>query len=220
VVVFVAAIHLNRYFVVNNIQVVGLSSESLIRGLDLVKNQNIFFVDEKELEKRLLDENSIIKKIVIKKILPNKIIITIESHAPLAVLVVNNGYLYLGQNGRVLAKKKQNDTDLAIINYYQKFDYVSSHIGNWISNKDIIISLNLLKACVDLELKINSIDISSLDMLGFNLDGKKLLFTTEKPVETQAYILEKVVGQFKIEGKDFKSLDLRFDKPVIVLKDS
>ena len=73
---------------------------------------------------------------------------------------------------------------------------------------------------MDLELKINSIDISSLDMLGFNLDGKKLLFTTEKPVETQAYILEKVVGQFKIEGKDFKSLDLRFDKPVIVLKDS
>lgn len=218
VFIFILIYCFNSYFSISKIEVSGLNKNETIRGLDILKNQNIFFVSVKENEEKLLNENAYLKKVTIKKIMPNKINITVETHTPVAVLVVNNGYLYLAQNGRILFKQKQNDTNLTVINYYQKLDYKSTSIGNWISNNDIIISLNLLKICLELGLDINSIDINSLDMLGFNLDDKKILFTTKKSENAQRYILENIVQKFNIEGKDFNSLDLRFDKPVIVLK--
>ena len=52
-------------------------------------------------------------------------------------------------------------------------------------------------------------------MVAFNLDKKKIIFSLEKNRTIQAYQLETLIKQFQIEGKEFVSLDLRFDKPII-----
>ena len=61
-----------------------------------------------------------------------------------------------------------------------------------------------------------TIDIKGQDMLVFNLiDGKQIIFSNSKDKNTQNYQLELIIKQFKIEGKEFKKIDLRFDKPII-----
>ena len=57
-------------------------------------------------------------------------------------------------------------------------------------------------------------------MLGLYSEEKKqkLLFSAEKDRATQDYEMEAVLTQLKREGKEFTQLDLRFDKPIIVIK--
>ena len=54
-------------------------------------------------------------------------------------------------------------------------------------------------------------------MIVLNSKDKRFVFTTEKDVSEQEYQFSAIVRKFRTEGKDFKSLDLRFDKPVISL---
>lgn len=44
------------------------------------------------------------------------------------------------------------------------------------------------------------------------------LFSSKKDAEVQVSSLQLVINRLTIEGKSFKRLDFRFDKPVIVFK--
>ena len=44
---------------------------------------------------------------------------------------------------------------------------------------------------------------------------KEIIFRNKKEKELQDYQLEFIIRQFKIEGKEFKKIDLRFDRPII-----
>ncbi len=160
-------------------------------------------------------QNPNIKEITIKKMLPSKLLITVSVYEPIAFLEANSGHFALNEDGKLLYKKKDIDTNLPIIHYYQKFNFASGAPGELIDYKDIVLSLHLLKKSLDLALRVDSIDIGSLDMIAFNLLNKKILFTTRKNELLQIYELVAIVKNFKIEGKDFKNLDLRFDKPII-----
>lgn len=52
----------------------------------------------------------------------------------------------------------------------------------------------------------------------FHMKGEGMvIISTEKDLDSQLSSLQLTLRQLKIEGKRFKSLDFRFDKPVIVL---
>ncbi len=205
-------------FLIKEIEIEGLTEKRLIKGLELINNKNIFFIKEDEIAEKILNENPEFNKISLIKIYPRKVKLIIKVDKPLAALQVNGGFLILSSQGRIIAKSKKNDEHLPVINYYQKLDYYAETVGDWIKFKDITAALDLLKYSFDFGLAIDIIDINGLDMIGFKLGTREILFTTEKSVEVQKYELEKIMHQFKIEGKEFLKLDLRFDKPVVVFK--
>lgn len=47
--------------------------------------------------------------------------------------------------------------------------------------------------------------------------GEEVIFSREKDLKTQVSSLQLILSRLTMEGKQFKKLDLRFDKPVIVL---
>lgn len=168
---------------------------------------------EQDIEK----ENPEVTSVFVSKKLPDELQISVIYTEPMVILVANNGYLYLSDQGRVIYKTRKVGEELPYIDYYQKIDYSSTQAGDVFNYKDLQASLNFLRHVLDLGLAVDTIDINGLNMIGFNLKGKTILFTTEKDEEIQLYELGQIVHSFKIEGKDFKSLDLRFDKPVVVL---
>ncbi len=219
ILIFSGLMALNNLFRVTRIEIEVSPNSQSIKGLDLYENKNIFFIQEEKMAEKIRAENPNLEKISVKKKLPNQLKINVKLYKPLAVLKASAGYLTLAEDGRILSKDKQNILNLPEINYYQKIDFYSSYPGEWIGFEDVITSLKLLKFSLDLKLTIDMIDINGLDMIAFNLSGSKILFTTKKKEEVQEFELEKIIRQFKIEGRTFKSLDLRFDKPVVVLND-
>ncbi len=61
------------------------------------------------------------------------------------------------------------------------------------------------------------VDISSDSSYLVTLnDGSQVIISTDKNIENQISSLQLILSRLTIEGKRFKSLDFRYDKPVIV----
>lgn len=48
--------------------------------------------------------------------------------------------------------------------------------------------------------------------------GEEVLFSANKDISSQASSLQSIVSRLTIEGRGFKTIDFRFDKPIIVLQ--
>lgn len=220
--------YLSDFFSIKSIEVVSELPADKIIGINTLKNKNIFFLSVKESEEALLSQNPGVAHISIQKHYPNSLIILIRPTAPLAYLRLNGGYALLDDNSKIVAKTKTPEKPLPLINFYQLFDFAQMRIGETLIYKEMVAAIYLLKSAQDLNLRVESIDINGLSMIVFNVKNPArggeshptdmpvtILFSGEKNKDKQAFELETIIKRFKIEAKEFKTLDFRFDKPVV-----
>jgi cell division septal protein FtsQ len=213
---FLAAFFFIYYFFrVNKIELISDRKFTLANESELV-DKIIFLINEEDIAKQIVQENFLLEKAVVEKVLPSTLKVNVYFYQPIASLIVNKGYFDLSPDGRILIKKKEGKPILPIINYYQKLNSGSFQTGDWIDYNDIKQTLYFIEKLKQINLTPLTIDIKGQDMLVFNLnDSKQFVFSIEKAKEIQDYQLELIIKQFKIEGKEFKKIDLRFEKPVI-----
>ena len=206
---------INQFFLIKKIEIVSDRKFPLVNKNDLI-NKNLIFINPDETAKKIILENSVLKKAVVNKVWPATIKITLYFYEPIAALIVNQGLFILSEDGRILVKIKSGQPFLPAINYYQKLNSNSFQTGDRIDYKDIQQTLFFINKLKQINLLPLTIDIKGQDMLVFNLSGdKKIIFSSAKEKKLQNYQLEFIIKQFKIEGKEFKKIDLRFEKPVI-----
>jgi len=205
----------NQFFKIKTIEINKLSNNWLPLGIKGFKGENLLVLSTTDIEQKIVNNNPDIKSAEVKKIYPDKLKITIELYRPFVVLKVSNGFFILTEDGRIIEKKRKIESNLPIINFYQLLSYYYFNTGDRLEYKDLQGALKFLKASENLGLKIVSIDISGNNMIGFNLVNQKVVFSTKKNFGKQEYELRTIVKQFLIQGKKFKSLDLRFNKPVV-----
>ena len=205
----------NQFFLIKNIQLVSDQKFSLTNKEELI-NKSILFVNQDQIAKKIIKNNFLIKTAIVEKVWPNSLKISVSFYKPCASLIVNNGFFNLSCDGRILQKIKDSQPYLPIINYYQKLNAGSFQTGDWIDYKDIKRTLFYIDKLKQINLIPLTIDIKGQDMLVFNLnDSKIIVFNSSKDKDVQGYQLELIIRQFKIEGKEFKKIDLRFNKPII-----
>ena len=77
-------------------------------------------------------------------------------------------------------------------------------------------SLDLEKKLKDAKIPFSSIDYSS-DSSYVITDslGHKIMISSEKNIDSQISSLQRILRELTIEGRPFKSIDFRFEKPVV-----
>ena len=208
-------IFFNRIFQIEEIKIIDEENNTKLAGLDFLHRQNILLLDKKKASVVINKRNPFLKTVNIVKQYPNKIVIFVKKDQPIAILKSDQGVLLLSDTGKIIFKKKDYNDDLPLINFYQNIYYYQYQSGELIDLKEIQSVLNFLKIFRDLNLKVDTVDIAGVNMVAFNLKDKQIYFSLEKNSQTQQYQLEAVIRQFKIEGKNFTKIDLRFNKPVI-----
>ena len=204
---------------VKTIKIEGIPKETVLYGLENVKNIPLLTLSSHGVEEQMKKSNPFIARIQVAKKYPQTLILTISTDEPLAYFESDSGFFALNQEGKVLSKLKEKETptDLPVIRYFEKLHFASYQPGDSLSYKDINMALKFLKKMSGMGMKINTIDIDGVDMIGFNLKRKTITFSSEKDIDPQLYQLEQIVHQFKIQGTDFKKLDLRFNRPILEL---
>lgn len=213
--IFTLLYYSDNYFKVKKIEVFGEMNSFDLRGIESWNGKNIFLLQEDKMKQDLINANPLLKDVKVVKKYPDTLSFIVSKYDESVYLVVDQGYFLLSDDGRILSKIKDKTKDLPVINYYQKLNYSSWQSGDFIQYKDIIMALHFLRKSSDLGLTINTIDIGGTNMIALQLKDKKILFTSEKDQALEDYQLDRIIRQFKIEGKQFTVLDLRFDKPVI-----
>ena len=181
-----------------------------------LKNKNLLFLSEKEEEKKIKNNYPYVEEVFIKKSFPDKIFVQIKFYSPMAVIKNSQGFFILSSDGRILQTVREKRVLLPTINYYQLINSLVYKTGDWLDFYDLKVSLKLIKKMEDLNLKINTVDIENQDMILFNLnDNQEIVFTSKKEVEKQFFPIPIILRQLKVEGRKFKRIDVRFDKPII-----
>lgn len=201
------------------IKIEGIPKEIVLYGLENIKNAPLLTMSSKSVEERMKKSNPFIAHIQVSKRYPQTLILTISADGPLAYFESDTGLFVLSQKGKVLSKLKDipASVTLPVIHYFEKIHFSSYQPGDLLNYKDIDLALKIIKKMSGMGMKINTIDIDGVDMIGFKLKGKVIIFSSEKDIETQLYQLEQIVHQFKVQGTDFKKLDLRFNRPILEL---
>ncbi|MBI2051274.1 hypothetical protein HYT33_00775 [Candidatus Roizmanbacteria bacterium] len=218
IVFFVFLYFGNMYVSVRKIEVSSPEGTIRIVGIENFYFKNIFLLFDGQIERIIYENNSQVKRVRVAKKYPDTLHLFIEFDRPIVALEVDQGYFLLTGEGRIIAKRKKTSLKTPVMKYYQKLHYTAYQAGDTLKLKDLLLALHFTKQASDLGFSASGIDINGLDMIRLQVDKKVIFFTTEKDRETQDYQLERLVRQFKIEGKDFKTLDLRFDKPIVTLQ--
>lgn len=208
----------SRQFSVSKIEIISTDKLPNLEGIENFYGQNLLLINTSELKQNILVRNPFISTVHVTKKYPASLILQVTKTSPQAKLITNQGHFILDGKGKIILRSKQDISNLPKLNYYQKLDFSSFSVGEYINLKDITTSLHFLKKVEELGFSAVSIDISSPDMIRLHLTDGHLIFTSQKSVEIQNYQLEKLIYQLKIEGKKFIFIDLRFDKPVVKLK--
>jgi len=212
------SIFIYYFFQIKVIEIEGKSSlmdlESILANE--LKNKNLLFFSEKNEEKKLKNNYSYIKNVFIEKRLPNRIFIKIDFYSPLALIKNNHGFFILSFDGRILQNVSERKIFLPLINYYQLINSSIYKTGDFLDFNDLKVSLQLIEKIEELNLKVETVDIKNEDMILFNLkDNQEIIFTSKKNIEEQFFPIIAILKQFKIEGRRFKKIDVRFDKLII-----
>jgi hypothetical protein len=216
-VVLIALLYAQTAYIIRTITVKGTSRSSpQIIGLDDFSGRSMITFSEKNEIQTLKKNNPYIKDVTIEKEFPTTLVITLSYETPTAYLKLKDGFYLLSESGKVLEKEKtKKRSHLPEISYYQAIPYQSYQSGDILVFEEVRDSLYFLKLLQKLHENIMSIDIESFHMLGLYTSDTKYFFSSEKDRSKQEYMLKESLKQLKITGKHYKTLDLRFDKPVV-----
>lgn len=191
----------------------------LLKGFASFQNQLIFLTNEKKISDLILKNNPQLEEVKVEKKLPDTIIVYPQTAQIVAQLKTNSGFFLLSKKGKIIKKSPKLIDQLTLINFYQSINFYQYQAGNYFNYKEIIIALEFLEKLKNLGFNnINIIDIKSYDVIIFNKDKKlEILISQNKSKEKIFYEIESLVKKSKFKDKNFKKIDLRFNKPIITL---
>ncbi len=186
-----------------------------LNGLSSADRAFLPLLSERSLELRIVRQNPMVQSVKVTKRFPDTLDVSVTLYTPVAFVQTDNGYFKLAEDGRIIGFTQTRDSSLPLLIYYQKLSKNSFDVGDRIGYQDIDAALFFARSLTNLDEKPDSVDIGGFDMIVCNIGRKQIVFTSEKSVHDQEYALEELIRQFKIEGKGYQKIDLRFDKPVV-----
>jgi len=191
---------------------------------DLVYNidVNYFTINEKEIIKTIKDKYYIAENIVIEKQLPDRILVKIDEREPFLTLNINSSSCaVLDKSSFVFDMATTSESCIKTSINYSTY-YVSlvnnSNIYNVneVSNEFLTNSLEkIIEAIENNNFSIDTITVNS-DYIEILLTDKSILiFQLGDDIDTEILRFYIVVEELNRDYKTFKTLDLRYERPIV-----
>ncbi len=210
-------IYLDTHYKIKYIKLNSQANDVQVKGISSFQNENLYFLSVKDTKEQIIKNNPYVKDVIVEKEYPDTLALNLSFNKPRAYLQVKDGFYLLTDNAYILEKTREvKSPKYPVITYYQNVPFAANQAGQQLLAKDIQDSLYFLSKLQSMRIPINSIDIDGIHMLGLYTENQKFFFSSEKDIKKQEYQLAAAVSEFNVSGKKFQSLDLRFDKPVVV----
>ncbi|MBI4037636.1 hypothetical protein HY382_01155 [Candidatus Curtissbacteria bacterium] len=177
---------------------------------DGLKGRNLLLLDSATTAEKLRKESSCIKDVKIKKIIPGKLIIEIETQKEVAK--IENGSLALTENGLITG---QTNPNLPTI---YSGSLLSASPGQTISDPEILQTLKISGLLTKSDFNAQSIRLVDGDIAFYDANGLIVLFSKSQDPKTQVDSLQQVLAKTKIDASKIAKIDLRFIQPVVLFK--
>ena len=215
------------YFVVKTINV-KLRDAGSTRSLpfsefsnETVIGANIFFIDLDEFKRKVETSHTEFKDVIVKRILPNKLIIEAQLRKPIAQ-IRSDRYYFVDKEGVMLPDVKNfPDPDLPIISGIGvNLAKVKPYNFTKLEGDRISKALGIIKGMRDIEgfqaLKLKSVDVTDPGNLSFFLERSDVeIKIGNSDFEKRLRVLATLLEQVGPDVDNFRYIDLRFEDPII-----
>lgn len=174
--------------------------------------KNLISLSPQDISQQIKNEFSEIEEVEIKKELPNRLIINLTKRKAIAVIEMKNEYWQVDYRGIILTRRHEL-SDLPLI---VSDEVAISSDGEKIESPQVLASLDCLYKLLFKNLEPYRMEIQNPQTLIIYLrTGSVVLYSFKNDWQLQVDSLQLILERAKIEGKQIKVIDLRFDKPVI-----
>lgn len=197
----------NSIFTIRNVEV---SGERIAVSLDQAKlPKNLLFFPTEQVTGQILKDYPLVASVIVKKKYPSTLVITAVPRKPFVIVGMGTEAYAVDEVGVVLMQYPSG-MNLPIVRVATD----PQQPGSVISDQKVTTAIAFLRETLPLVTvsEIVEYEGSSLRALG---EGVSILFTQESQAQVLARTLQTVITGFRIKGKLPKTIDLRFDKPVV-----
>jgi len=210
-----------KHFDYANSKFVNVSKEQMDSYLEIFKGKNIFLVSPSEIEKEVNKNNGYISSANAKKVLPNKILIYFEEYMPY-YLGYSSGKCHLFSQEGIKLEEICEECEKECLEYsvsQQLIHILSNSVlesGNMLIFQQEFETISLVLS----EFGYTVMDIKILNGITSITDSNDHLFIFDitYDLDTQLSRLYLVGKKINADEIEFRSLDLRFERPVMKLK--
>lgn len=208
---------LQNFFVTKEIRITVNGKASSVKGLEGLAGENLLFVSEAEIREQIIRSNPQVKGVSVQKTEPGIVEVAVNPRIPVAQLQSADGYFLLCEEGVVIEKRREPFSGSPIMTYYQSIPFASTQAGSRLDYSDITIALRLAQELKQSGLVVKDIAINGSHVIRLTTEkSKEILVTSEKDLKKTIYELETIIRETARRDIQFKSIDLRFEKPVYV----
>ncbi len=176
----------------------------------LTRKNNLIFISIQNLSRELL-KNPYIQSVKITKQFPSTLTISINERTPVAYLSQENSTRYVDHEGY-------------IFNYLPRFSqlnlpqiYCESVIEtSRIEHKGLVLALSVVAQLQASPLEVRTISCIDEKSVQFEINGVEVVIDDQTDATNLSSSLLFLFKQFRIEGKQPKKVDMRFEKPVLI----
>lgn len=189
-----------------------VSEDELKDHLSAYLARSLLTLDTTSIQNKVLDENLALRKIIIKKDFPDKLVIEVWERTPVAVI---NEFV-VDKDGLVFheaSSRHQLNLPELEVTQEQKYQLGDRLVGGVVRN-----SLQVIKSIQQNEERgLESITLEERGILKIvTSDKAEILLDSGKDIDKQIASLQTILKDAKINGKQVAKIDLRFAKPVVV----
>lgn len=195
----------------------GLSDNSTCLGNDFLektnlKNKNMFLVSTSSIKKSVLNNFPCAADLTIQKRYPSTILINVS--AIKTVLKIDGTDLALSENNIVTKNTSTNVTPTFFPPQGIKFAE-----GQKVTDQTALFVISLAADIQKSDFIISNIRIVEGDLIAvYSRDESVAIFSRHKDVKEQVDSLQAILAKAKIDSSKIEKIDLRFDKPILTIK--
>lgn len=198
----------NTVFIVRSIEVVGAGVDISVDPEKMPRN--LLFFPVERVKDDLLRDYPTIASITMKKKYPGTLIIMVTLRVPKAIVTAANSTYAIDKEGVVLEEYPEK-TLLPIV----RIDAPPVPLGKRVTDPRTLAALSFLRE-TEGSIAITRITSGEGDTLQATDGVMNILFPQKSDIQTIARTLQTMLVGFRIRGALPASIDLRFDKPVVI----
>lgn len=213
-----------------------IHTDKEIEGKTIIalSQKNIFLIDSKAIKKSITRENPDVDNVVVKKNFFGSLSIFITFRKPIAVAV--NGILtenyyqpdasvsaeikygferkddndyFIDLKGHLFGKEEGSELPIVGVNLQNK------KTGDSMAEPEVLFMLSVLNSLYSSGENPTWIASKENKVAVLMSDGSFVIFDSKNDLDYQLSSLQIIRNRFRIEGRKFEYLDLRFQKPVV-----